>query len=137
MANQFCLFCRIVARVFLKNIRAHTIWNRNDEIDVEYVGQSGLLSDCRYEYLYRAMEDLSQQERDVIHYTFFDDYNPNDRQIAKKMHISKYYLIEIRNEIFEKLRSKITGWRQHLPNRPYVIGTHENELEQEENNVRN
>ena len=136
---RFSTFMRKIVRSWiLKNIRAHTIWNRNDEIDVEYIGRSGLLySDCRYEYLYRAMEDLSQQERDVIHYTFFDDYNPSDRQIAKKMHISKYYLVETRNEIFEKLRSKITGWRQHLPNRPYVIGTHENELEQEENNVRN
>ena len=45
--------------------------------------------DRNYDFLYRAIGELFELEQKIIHYSFFDDYEPDDRETARKLRISK------------------------------------------------
>ncbi len=59
--------------------------------------------------------------RRIIHYSFFDDFEPDDREIARKLRIPKNYLAETRQKIFEKLWGKLQYRYLPVSDRRYVV----------------
>lgn len=57
-----------------------------------------------YDSLRKVMEALTPLEREIVHYSFFDDFEPLDREIARKLRIGVHSLKKQREEIYAKLR---------------------------------
>ena len=106
---------------FLKST-LQEVWDRAEDVDIELVGISDSFAEDRnYDFLHRAIGELSELEQKILHYTFFDDFEPDDREIARKLRISKNYLAETRQSIFEKLRDKLQHRYFPVPNRRYIV----------------
>ena len=113
---------KIIERYILANVKKHVVWDRAEDVDIELVGTTDNLADDRnYDFLHRAIGELSELEQQIIHYSFFDDYEPDDREIARKLRISKNYLAETRQKIFEKLRTKLQKRYLPVPDRRYIV----------------
>ena len=96
---------KVIVRYEYAALKEHLVWDRAGDVDVELVGTNDTFFDCPdYDYLYRAIGDLSGLEQAIIHYSFFDDFAPKDREIARKLRISKSHLVETRRKTLEKLR---------------------------------
>ena len=113
---------KIIERYILANVKKHVVWDRAEDVDIELVGTTdNLAEDRNYDFLYRAIGELSELEQKIIYYLFFDDYEPDDREIARKLRISKNYLTEMRQKIFEKLRTKLQYRYLPVSDRRYVV----------------
>ena len=113
---------KIIERYILANVKKHVVWDRAEDVDIELVGTTdNLAEDRNYDFLYRAIGELSELEQKIIHYSFFDNYEPDDREIARKLRISKNYLAETRQKIFEKLRTKLQKRYLPVPDRRYIV----------------
>ena len=112
---------KVIVRYEYAALKEHLVWDRAEDVDVELVGTNDTFFDRPdYDYLYRAIGNLSELERAIIHYSFFDDFAPNDREIARKLRISKSCLVETRRKTLEKLRRTLKT-RRPLPDRRYVV----------------
>ena len=113
---------KVIERYILANVKKHIVWDRDEDVGIESVGRSDSFADDRnYDFLYRAIGELPEIEQKIIHYSFFDDYEPDDREIASKLRISKNFLSETRQKIFEKLRGKLQHRYLPVPNRQYIV----------------
>ena len=113
---------KIIERYILANVKKHVVWDRAEDVDIELVGTTdNLAEDRNYDFLHRAIGELSELEQQIIHYSFFDDYEPDDREIARKLRISKNYLTEMRQKIFEKLRTRLQSRYLPVSDRRYVV----------------
>ena len=113
---------KVIERYILANVKKHVVWDRAEDVDIELVGISDSFADDRnYDFLHRAIGELSELEQKILHYTFFDDFEPDDREIARKLRISKNYLAETRQKIFEKLRGKLQRRYLPVPDRRYIV----------------
>ena len=113
---------KVIERYILANVKKHVVWNRAEDVDIELGGISDSFADDRhYDFLHRAIGELSELEQNIIHYSFFDNFEPDDREIARKLRISKNYLAEMRQKIFEKLRGKLQHHYLPVPNRQYIV----------------
>ena len=113
---------KVIERYILANVKKHIVWDRAEDVDIELVGISDSFAEDRnYDFLHRAIRELSELEQKILHYTFFDDFEPDDREIARKLRISKNYLAEMRQSIFEKLRGKLQHRYSPIPNRRYIV----------------
>ena len=98
------------------------VWDRAEDVDIELVGISDSFADDRnYDFLHRAIGELSELEQNIIHYSFFDNFEPDNREIARTLRISKNYLAEMRLKIFEKLRGKLQYRYLPVSDRRYVV----------------
>ena len=112
---------KVIVRYEYAALKEHLVWDRAEDVDVELVGANDAFFDRPdYDYLYRAIGALSELEQSIIHYSFFDDFAPEDREIARKLRISKSCLVETRRKTLEKLRRTLKT-RRPLPDRRYVI----------------
>ena len=112
---------KVIIRYEYAVLKEHLVWDRAEDVDVELVGTNDAFFDRPdYDYLYRAIGDLSELEQEIIHYSFFDDFAPEDREIARKLRISKSCLVETKRKVLEKLRRSLKT-RRPLPDRRYVI----------------
>ena len=113
---------KVIERYILANVKKHIVWDRAEDVDIELVGISDSFADDRnYDFLHRAIGELSELEQKILHYSFFDDFEPDDREIARKLRISKNYLAEMRQSIIEKLRDKLQYRYSPVPNRRHVV----------------
>jgi RNA polymerase sigma factor (sigma-70 family) len=113
---------KVIERYILANVKKHVFWNRAEDVDIELVGTTdNLAEDRNYDFLHRAIGELSELEQNIIHYSFFDNFEPDDREIARKLRISKNYLAETRQKIFEKLRGKLQHRYLPVPDRRYIV----------------
>ena len=113
---------KVIERYILANVKKHIVWERAEDVDIELVGISDSFAEDRnYDFLHRAIGELSELEQKILHYSFFDDFEPDDREIARKLRISKNYLLEMRQSIFEKLRTKLQHRYSPVPHCRYVV----------------
>ena len=113
---------KVIERYILANVKKHIVWDRAEDVDIELVGISDSFADDRnYDFLHRAIGELSELEQKILHYSFFDDFEPDDREIARKLRISKNYLTEMRQSIFEKLQDKLQHRYSPVPSRRYIV----------------
>jgi DNA-directed RNA polymerase specialized sigma subunit len=113
---------KIIERYILANVKKDVVWDRAEDVDIELVGTTdNLAEDRNYDFLHRAIGELSELEQNIIHYSFFDNFEPDDREIARKLRISKNYLTEMRQKIFEKLRTKLQYRYLPVSDRRYVV----------------
>ena len=119
---------KVIERYILANVKKHIVWDRADDVDIELVGIFDSFADDRnYDFLHQAIGELSELEQKILLYTFFDDFEPDDREIARKLRISKNYRAEMRQSIYEKLRTKLQHRYSPVPNRRYIVEPREQE----------
>lgn len=112
---------KVIVRCEYANVKLHVTWERDEDVDVESIGtEDPFHVGADYEPLYHALDELSESEMEIIRYSFFDEFEPSDRQIARKLGISKNYLVETRRDILEKLRRRLKSCRYCSDQRYYV-----------------
>lgn len=126
--NSFCpdqgiLFATYARKIILRrvaaSVRQFSVRNRNEEISVEEVGSSERYYDERqYKSLHIVLKTLSQQEQDILYYSFFDEFHPSEKEIARKLSVGRSWLRRKKNAIFTKLRPMLS----RIPEKRYVTG---------------
>ena len=112
---------KVIVRCEYANVKLHVTWERDEDVDVESIGvMDSFPTETVYDSLYRALDELTESEMEIIRYSFFDEFEPDDRQIARKLRISKNYLVETRRGILEKLRRRLKSCRYCSDQRYYV-----------------
>lgn len=80
---------KVVTRWVWGHMKDQVIWQRADNVeDIELLGVCDPPPDGRFWYLHKAMNSLNDFEREVIYFSFFDEYGAGEQEVAKTLRIT-------------------------------------------------
>lgn len=102
---------KVVERWVYGNLKKHITWNRNDEVNVELVGND--YDERRYLEFVRKVEDaiktLSAEEQTIIRMLYYNDEQPGIDAVARRLGRTKQGFKRTIEEIYAKLRPLLNG----------------------------
>ena len=102
---------KVVERWVYGNLKKHITWNRNDEVNVELVGND--YDERRYLEFVRKVNDaiqtLSAEEQTIIRMLYYNDEQPGVDAVARRLGRTTQGFKRTIEEIYAKLRSLLCG----------------------------
>lgn len=102
---------KVVERWVYSNLKKHITWNRNDEVNVELVGND--YDERKYLEFVRKVEDaiktLSAEEQTIIRMLYYNDEQPGVDAVARRLGRTKQGFKRTIEEIYAKLRPLLNG----------------------------
>ncbi len=79
---QFSSYMRkVVVHSFFAEMRKQNKWNPESQIgDIDLIGTWDIPKD-KYNFVHKAIETLTEFEQEVLHFTFFDDFNADEKRL--------------------------------------------------------